>query len=470
MLLALYMKGTGTLLGRFEKDMAAKIPTLVIVGRPNVGKSTLFNRLVGRRVAVVEDTPGVTRDRLYAETEWNGKRFRVVDTGGILFSEDDPLVEQIRVQAEVALAEADVVLFMTDGAAGVTPDDWDLANRLRGFPKPILLSVNKTDNPQRESLATEFYELGLGEVHAISSLHGRGVADVLDEVVALLPEAEDVEEGTEEIRLAIVGRPNVGKSSMLNAFTGEQRAIVSNIPGTTRDAVDTLLEYKGDSFRLIDTAGLRRKGKIQGSIEYYMAQRATRAIERADCALVVIDGNEGLTDGDKRVAKMAHDGGKACVFAVNKWDTKEPPDGLPGTKSAIKKDFTRIIRDEVPELHYAPIAFTSAKESAGMPPVLDAVLGALESYSFRLSTGVLNRLIQDAVFARPYSSKGRVFKVYYVTQVSTRPPTFVMFCNDPELLHFSYKRYIENQIRKSYPLIGTPIRLFARSSHEKKEK
>jgi GTP-binding protein len=447
--------------------MSAKLPVVVIVGRPNVGKSTLFNRLVGRRVAVVEDTPGVTRDRLYAESEWNGKRFTVVDTGGILFSDDDPLIEQIRVQAQVALAEADAILFLGDTTSGVTPDDIDLANHLRGVKRPVYILVNKADNPQRAQQATEFYELGLGEVWPISSLHGRGVADVLDHVVADL-ETSAAAEDVEEIRLAIVGRPNVGKSSMLNAFTGEQRVIVSNIPGTTRDAVDTLVEYKNQQFRLIDTAGLRRKGKIQGTIEYYMAHRATRAIERGDCALVVIDGSEGLTDGDKRIAKVAHDAGKACIFAVNKWDTKEPPDGQPRKNSQIKKDFTKILRNEVPELSYAPLAFTSAKESAGLKPVLDAVLGAMENYSFRVSTGTLNRLIQDAVFARPYSSKGRAFKVYYVTQVTTKPPTFVLFCNDPELMHFSYKRYLENQIRKAYPLVGTPIRLFARSSHERK--
>jgi GTPase len=448
--------------------MSAKTPVVVIVGRPNVGKSTLFNRLVGRRVAVVEDTPGITRDRLYAETEWNGKRFVVVDTGGILFYQDDPLVEQIRVQAEVALAEADVILFMADASTGVTPDDRDLANRLRGVKKPLLVVANKTDNPQRESLATEFYELGLGEVYPVSGLHGRGVADVLDVAVDLLPDVPADAEQVDEIRLAIIGRPNVGKSSLLNAFTGEQRAIVSDIPGTTRDAIDTMLEYKGERVRLIDTAGMRRRGKIQRTVEYYMVDRAQRAIERADCALVVIDGSEGLTDGDKRIGKIAHDAGKACVFAVNKWDVKEPPDGLPRRKSPLKKDFLTILRNEFPELSYAPARFTSAVESAGLEPVLDTVLHALENYSFRISTGTLNRLIQDAIFERPYSSKGRQFKVYYSTQVSTRPPTFVLFCNDPELLHFSYKRYLENRIRKEYPLEGTPIRVIARSSHEKK--
>lgn len=447
--------------------MATKLPVVVIVGRPNVGKSTLFNRLVKRRIAVVEDSPGVTRDRLYAETEWLGKRFTVVDTGGIVFSADDPLVEQIRVQAEIALAEADVIVFMTDATSGPTPEDWDLANRLRGVDKPVIVAVNKVDNPQREAFATEFYELGLGEIWPISSLHGRGVAEVLDEVVAHVAEIPEAEDQPEEVKLAIIGRPNVGKSSMLNAFTGEQRAIVSNIPGTTRDAIDTMIEYKGERIRLIDTAGLRRKGKIQGTVEFYMANRAQKAIERADCALIVVDGEEGLTDGDKRIAKMAHDSGKACVFAVNKWDLQEPPDGRPHKSSPLKKDFARILYNEFPELSYAPFVFTSAMAGAGLAPVLDKVLTALENHSFRISTGQLNRLIQDAVYERPYSSKGKNFKVYYATQVSTRPPTFMLFCNDPDLMHFSYKRYLENQIRKQFPLEGTAIRIHAKSSHGK---
>ena len=449
--------------------MSRTLPTVVIVGRPNVGKSTLFNRLVGRRVAVVEDQPGVTRDRLYAEAEWQGKRFRVVDTGGILFSEDDPLIEQIRIQAEVALAEADVILFLTEVTSGVNPDDRDLAQRLRGIKKPVFIVANKADNPDRETFAGEFYELGFDKVHPVSSLHGRGVGDLLDEVVPLLPETDEAEDEQEEIRLAIIGRPNVGKSSLLNAFTGEQRTIVSDIPGTTRDAIDTLLEYKGERFRLIDTAGLRRKGKIQGTVEYYMAHRATQAIERADCALVVLNGPEGLTDGDKRIAKVAHDAGKASVIAANKWDLIEPPDGRPRKPSQVKKDLVKIFRNEFPELSYAPVKFTSAVEGAGLEPVLDTVLAALESYNFRIGTGPLNRLIQDAIYEKPHSSKGKAFKVYYVTQTGTRPPTFVLFCNDPDLLHFSYKRYLENQIRKAYPMFGSPIRIFVRSSHETKD-
>lgn len=442
--------------------MRPKLPVVVIVGRPNVGKSTLFNRIVGRRVAVVEDSPGVTRDRLYAETEAEGRHFVLVDTGGILFSDDDPLIEQIRVQAQVALAEADVVLFMVDAAEGINPADIDLANHLRGFPKPILVIANKVDHPNREATAGEFYELGIGEVLPVSGLHGRGVGHLVDELVALLPPAEALADEREEVRLAIVGRPNVGKSSLLNAFTGEERAIVSNIPGTTRDAIDTIIEYRDEKFRLVDTAGLRRRGKVQGTVEYYMALRATNAIERAQCALIVVDGHDGLTDGDKRIAKIAHDEGRALVVAVNKWDLIEPPDGYPRRPSPEKKAFVKQLRNEHPEIAYAAICFTSAKESAGLEPVLDKVLSAVESWNFRIQTGPLNRLIQDAMFARPYTSKGKIFKVYYATQVGARPPSFVLFCNDPDLMHFSYKRYLENQIRKQYPLEGTPIRVVAR--------
>jgi len=326
--------------------------------------------------------------------------------------------------------------------------------------------VNKSDNPGRDAIASEFYELGLGEIYPVSGVHGRGVADLLDEIVAVLPKVSGVEE-KDEIRVAIVGRPNVGKSSLVNAFTGESRMIVSDIAGTTRDAIDTMLEYRDERFRLIDTAGIRRRGKIQGTVEYYMVDRAQKAIDRADCALVVIDGSEGLTDGDKRIMKLAHDAGKACVFAVNKWDVKEPPDGLPRKTSLLKKDFLKIISNEVPELGYAVTGFTSAKESAGLEPILDEVLRAQQAYNFRVSTGQLNRLIQEAVFARPYTTKGRALKIYYSTQVSTRPPTFALFCNDPDLMHFSYQRYLMNKIRAAFPLAGTPVRIFTRASHKR---
>ncbi len=448
--------------------MSKKLPVIVIVGRPNVGKSTLFNRLIKKRVAVVEDEPGITRDRLYAETEWRGKRITVVDTGGILFHDDDPLVEQIRIQAQIAIEEADVVLFLTDATAGSHPDDQLLADRFRGFKKPLLVVVNKADNPQRDGFASEFYELGLGEIFPISSLHGRGVADLLDHIVELIPAASEQEEKPDETRLAIIGRPNVGKSSLLNAFSGETRAIVSSIPGTTRDTVDTVLKLDNETIRLIDTAGLRRKGKIQGSIEYYMADRAKRAIERCDCALIIVAGDEGLTDGDKRVAKMAHDDGKAVVIVVNKWDLVEPPDGQPRNKSIPKKVMRQTLQDQLPEVGYAQVCFTSAKESAGLEAVLRTVFKAMENYNFRLSTGQLNRLFAEAFHKKPLTRKGKTLKMYYCTQVKTAPPTFVFFVNDPELVHFSYMRYLENVFRKQYALEGTSLRMVVRSSHERK--
>ena len=448
--------------------MSRKMPVVVIVGRPNVGKSTLFNRIVGGQVAVVEDTPGITRDRLYGESTWRGHRFMIVDTGGILFGDDDPLVEQIRLQAEIALAEADIVLFMVDCLDGVSMGDIDLANRLRGIKVPVLVLANKADNPKRASLSSEFYELGFDRIHPLSGLNGMGVADILDLVIESIPKIERPDE-KEEIRLAIIGRPNVGKSSMVNAFSGETRSIVSAIPGTTRDAIDTVIKYDEREFRLIDTAGIRRKGKIQGTVEYYMALRSTRAVERCDCALIVIDGDEGITDQDKRVMKIAHDEGRALVIAVNKWDLKEEPDGCPRKASPEKKEMTKRIRNETPEMHYAHICFTSAKESAGLGPVLDAAMTAVENWSFRISTGRLNRLIQEACFERPYTSKGKFLRVYYASQVAACPPKFLLFCNDPELMHFSYKRYLENRIRKEFPLPGTPIFVEARSSRRKEE-
>lgn len=450
--------------------MAAKLPTVVIVGRPNVGKSTIFNRLAGKRIAVVEDTPGVTRDRLYTETDWNGKRFRIVDTGGIMYSQDDPLIDQIRLQAQIAIEEADVVLFVADVSAGVNPDDIELANRMRSLKKPIFIVVNKADNPQRDAYAQEFYSLGLGDVWPISGLHGRGVADLLDEVVDLLPTLSEQAEVKEESRLAIIGRPNVGKSSLLNAFAGETRSIVSDIPGTTRDAIDTELTWNDEAFRLVDTAGIRRRGKIQGTVEYYMVNRATKALERADCGVVVVNGEEGLTDGDKRIAKLSLTMGKACVFAVNKWDLVEEPGDVKKPKTQPKQEFTRQLRDETPELFYAPIVFTSAKEGIGLEAVLRTASMALQNHAFRISTGHLNRLIQDATYEKPLTRKGRPVRIYYATQVSTKPPTIVLFANDADLVHFSYLRYLENQIRKNFPLEGTPLNILVRSSHERKER
>jgi GTP-binding protein len=446
------------------------LPRLVIVGRPNVGKSTLFNRLVGRRVAVVQHKPGITRDRIYREADWKGKRFELIDTGGILFQDDDPLVEQIRLQANIALEEADVVLFLADSVDGVTPADIELADAMRALKKPILVAVNKADNEDRDTWASDFYALGIGDVYPISALHGRGVAEVLDAVAELLPDAPAQEETEDDgTRIAIVGRPNVGKSSLLNAFVGEKRSIVSDIPGTTRDAIDTEITFKDETITLVDTAGLRRRGKIQGTVEYYMALRATRAIERAHVALVVVDGHEGLTDGDKRIAQSAKDAGKACVFAINKWDLVEPPDGKPRKRSAEKKEFTRKLRDEFPSLSFAPLCFTSASSATGLEAALDTCMEAVDNYNFRISTGALNRIVRDAVYERPYSTKGKALRIYYATQTSTAPPRFLLFCNDPTRVHFSYHRYLENQIRKEFPMEGTPIFIDFRSSHPKDE-
>lgn len=451
--------------------MSLRLPTLVIVGRPNVGKSTMFNRLIGYRLAVVEDTPGVTRDRLYAESQWKEWKYRIVDTGGILFGDEDPLVDQIRTQAEVAMAEADVVLFVTDSIDGVHPADWDLANYLRGFNRPVYVVVNKADNQDRVDASPEFYSLGVGEdIFPVSALQDKGFDKLLSHVFDGLAKYIDPnEEPQEELRLAIVGRPNVGKSSMLNAFTGEQRAIVSDIPGTTRDAIDSLVQFKGRNLRLIDTAGIRRRGKVDGSIEFYMVIRAKRALERAECALVVIDGDEGLTDGDKRVAKMSLEMGKPLVIAVNKWDQKEPPTGDLGKTTDLKREFMANIRKEIPEMDYAIIRFTSAKESTGMDGVMKAVFTAVENWKFRTPTGPLNRLIQDAQFDKPLTRKGQPFKIKFATQPQSMPPTFVLFCNNPDLFHFSYQRYIENQLRKAFPLPGTPIRIVSRKSGEDRE-
>ncbi len=449
--------------------MSLKLPVIVIVGRPNVGKSTLFNRLIGRRVAVVEDTPGITRDRLYAEGEYYGKHYQIVDTGGMLFGDDDPLVEQIRIQAEVALAEADAVIFMTDAVDGVSAGDIELADRMRALRKPIVIAPNKADNVKRREMALEFYELGLGEVVPISALNGNGVDDLLDILTRDFPNVEELQEAPDELKLAIVGRPNVGKSSMLNAFTGEKRSIVSNIPGTTRDAIDTVVTFQGRQVRLIDTAGLRRRGKIQGTVEYYMALRATQALERAHCGLVVVDGEEGLTDGDKRTMKLCHDEGRALVIAVNKWDTKEPPDGNVRMMTPEKKEFLNGLRAEMPEVKYAPVTFTSAQEATGLQRLMDHVFQATDAWNFRIPTGPLNRLIQDACFERPYTSKGKFLKIYFATQVSTRPPTILLFCNDPELIHFSYLRYLENRLRKDYPLPGTIIRLVPRARRSEED-
>lgn len=434
-------------------------PVVAIVGRPNVGKSTLFNRLAGRRIAIVEDTPGITRDRLYAVAEWVGRRFIVVDTGGFVVNEKDPLIAQVRSQAEVAISEADVIVFVVDAIEGVLPADVEIADVLRRTQKPVIVVANKADNQRLEREAADFFTLGLGEVMPISALHGRSIADLLDKIVAKLPEQPTEEAYPEEaIRIAIVGRPNVGKSSLLNAILQEDRAIVSEIPGTTRDAVDTFFVRDSEKIILIDTAGIRRAGKVQRSIEYYSVLRAVRAIERANVAMVVIDAFEGVTDGDKRVAGYSHEAGRGGVIVVNKWDLVS---GLP------KADFIRIVRREMAFMDYAPIVFTSAVRNVGTSDAVDAAITAAHNHAMRLPTSELNRIITDACDARPYSSKGRELRVYYCTMPVVRPPTIVLFVNDPEILHSSYVRYLENQVRKRYAYTGTPIRIIARKAERR---
>jgi GTP-binding protein len=451
-------------------------PVLAIVGRPNVGKSTLFNRLIGQRVAIVEDTPGVTRDRLYGEGEWLGQPFVVIDTGGILFGEGDPLVEQVRVQAQVAMHEADCILFLVDARDGLTPADEEVADLLRRGGKPTLLLVNKADNPRLwESQRAEFFALGLGEPIPISSIHGHNIAEVLERAFALIgepkaPPSEEEEPTEEPVKLAIVGRPNVGKSSLLNAILGEPRAIVSAIAGTTRDALDTPFTWKGQPVTLIDTAGIKRPGKVQRSLEYYAQLRAQRAIERADVAIVVIDASEGITHYDRRITQLAADAGRALVWAINKWDLKEPPDGNLDKNTPLKKDFARIIQQEVKGLDYVPFVFISALAGTGIERLLDTCMAVADFHCMRVGTGELNRLMQEWLFERPYTRKGKTLKIYYATMASVRPPTIVLFVNDPKIVHFSYLRYLENQLRKRYEYTGVPIRWVVRAAHEEREK
>jgi GTP-binding protein len=429
-------------------------PLVAIVGRPNVGKSTLFNRLVGQRVAIVEDTPGITRDRVYGESEWRGREFRVVDTGGLGMGEEDPFHAEIREQAELAVEEADAILFVTDVTEGLTPIDRDLADMFRRATKPVIVVVNKADNPKREQEAPEFYELGFDQVFPVAAHQGRGVGDLLDVLIDALTFTEEEEEVDEEqIRLSIVGRPNVGKSSLLNAIVGDERVIVSEVPGTTRDAVDVPFELGDQRFLLVDTAGIRRPGKVQGSVEFYMVLRAERALERSDLAVLVIDAAAGLMDGDKRVGGLARDKGRGCVIFVNKWDL---------VKGISMKEFGTELRRQLPFLDYAPIVFGSALKRQGIRELLDTAADVSNNHAMRVPTGELNRVIRDAVDRRPYTARGRDLKVLYATQVSVRPPTFLLFVNDPKLVHFSYERYLQNQLRQAFGFQGTPLRLQVR--------
>ncbi len=444
-------------------------PLVALVGRPNVGKSTLFNRLVGEPLAIVDGTPGTTRDRLIAEAEWTGHPFLVVDTGGIdpRVGGERPLsvgsaeyIDQIRAQAEMAIEDADVVLFLVDANDGVTPADQEVANLIRrkqrmvgGQPQPpVLLVVNKADNESLRQQAAQFYELGLGEPYPVSALHGLGIGDLLDEVVARFPAAVEAEE-EEAVKIAIVGRPNVGKSSLLNRLVGEERAIVSPIAGTTRDAIDTPIEYQGIPIVLIDTAGIRRRGRIEPGVEKYSVLRTLRAIERCDVALLMIDATAGVTAQDAHIAGYILDANKSVVVLVNKWDavTKD---------SQTMQEYTQRIRQELNFMDYVPILFISAKTGQRVDQVLPLALKVQEERLARLPTAHLNRILQAAQDAHtPTSRTGKSLRIYYGTQVRTDPPTFLIYVNDPKLAHFTYLRYLENCIRREYPFTGTPIRL-----------
>ncbi|MFL7791331.1 MAG: ribosome biogenesis GTPase Der [Anaerolineae bacterium] len=450
-------------------------PIVALVGRPNVGKSTLFNRIVGQRIAVVHEEPGTTRDRLHAQAEWNGVTFTVVDTGGIevlpetvsagkrpgpdrvLTQDSAPYIPLIRTQAEQAIADADAVIFITDAASGMTAADEEVADILRHARCPVFLAANKTDNERLRQDALEFYILGLEEVYPISALHGTGVADLLDDVVEALPavEAEPEEDANQDsrIKIAIVGRPNVGKSSLLNKLLGEERAIVSPIAGTTRDAIDTHLEWEGTPITLIDTAGVRRRGKIEQGVERYSVLRALKAIQRADVALLVIDGVDGVTAQDTHVASLILEEWASVVVLVNKWDAVEKD-------SYTMIEYTKWVRQTLKFLDYVPVLYISALTGQRVHKVIPTALTVQEARFKRIPTGELNRLVQDALTRHsPPSKRGRRLKVYYASQPGVDPPTFVFHVNDTELVHFGYERYLENQLRKAYEFTGTPLRL-----------
>ncbi|MCL6592828.1 MAG: ribosome biogenesis GTPase Der [Alicyclobacillus sp.] len=433
------------------------LPMVAIVGRPNVGKSTLFNRLVGQRISIVEDTPGVTRDRIYATTDWNGRSFHLIDTGGIELHGENEFTNLIRVQAQLAIDEADLIIFLVDGRTGLTEADREVAELLRRARKPVVLGVNKLDHPSHQTAVFEFYELGFGEPIALSSEHGSGTGDLLDEVIRRLPAGEVHSYDEDTIQIALVGRPNVGKSSLVNALLGKERVMVSDIAGTTRDAIDSELEVDGQRFVLIDTAGLRRRGKVYERIEKYSVLRALRALERADVALIVLDGQSGIADQDKRIAGYALEAGCAAVFLVNKWDVVDKDD-----KTAHQ--FETQIREAFPFMRWAPVLFVSAKTKQRIHRILPMVQEVAEQHALRIPTSTLNTVIRDAVATvAPPSDKGRRLKLLYATQVAVKPPAIALFVNDPTLMHFSYERYIENQLRQAFGFMGTPLRLWVRS-------
>ncbi|MCT6923144.1 ribosome biogenesis GTPase Der [Metasolibacillus sp.] len=431
-------------------------PVIAIVGRPNVGKSTIFNRIVGERVSIVEDIPGVTRDRIYSSAEWLTHDFNIIDTGGIDIG-DEPFLEQIRQQAEIAIDEADVIIFMTNGREGVTAADEQVAKILYKTKKPVVLAVNKIDNPDMREMIYDFYSLGFGEPWPISGSHGLGLGDLLDECAKHFPQEDEAQYGDDVIKFSLIGRPNVGKSSLVNAFLGNDRVIVSDIAGTTRDAIDTPYTYDGQEYVIIDTAGMRKKGKVYETTEKYSVLRALRAIERSDVVLVVLNADEGIQEQDKKIAGYAHEAGKAVIIVVNKWDAVEKDD-------KTMNFYTQQIREHFLFLDYAPIIFVSAKTKQRVHQILAIVQRVSENHAMRIQSSILNEVIEDSVARNPApADKGRRLRIYYATQVAIQPPTFVVFVNDPELMHFSYERFLENRIRETFDFEGTPIRLITRA-------
>ena len=433
------------------------LPIVAVVGRPNVGKSTLFNKLVGKRLSIVEDTPGVTRDRIYSKCEWRNREFMIVDTGGIEPASDDVILAQMRRQAQVAIEKADVIVFLTDMRCGVTADDYEVASMLQKSGKPVILAVNKCDGigePPPEFY--EFYNLGMGDPFPVSALHGHGSGDLLDEIFKYFPKEDTPEYDEEYIKVAVIGKPNVGKSSLINRIAGEERAIVSDIAGTTRDATDTIIENEDGKYVFIDTAGIRRKSKITEKIEHYSVLRAYMAVDRADVCVIVIDALVGFTDQDSKVAGYAHEQGKACIVAVNKWDAVDKSTGT-------MEEYTNDLKEKFSFMSYVPFIFISAKTGHRADKMFVLIFSLISQNCMRITTGMLNDVLSYATTrVQPPSDKGRRLKIYYMTQASVRPPTFVVFVNRADLFHFSYQRYIENQIRQTFGLTGTPVRFVIR--------